>query len=170
MQFKCTFAPLTHLGMNLIVKVKRLHPEAPLPVQAYPGDAGFDLHAWWGPDVHEGDRIDIPPLATVVIPTGIALEFPIGWRAILKDRSSMAARGLFIGGGVIDAGYRGEILVVLTNMHRPYDSDREHPPSIYKGDRIAQVLFERCPIVELEEVEELSPSPRGEKGFGSSGK
>jgi dUTP pyrophosphatase len=143
-----------------MLRVKRLHPAACLPVVAHPGeDLGYDLFAL--------ESVPLPPRAAVRVRTGIAVEArhphsgaPLG--LLVRDRSSMAARGLVTTGGVIDAGYRGEILVLMTNLG---DTEVE----LAAGDKIAQML--PVPILTgvVQEVESLESSARQEKGFGSSG-
>jgi dUTP diphosphatase len=139
------------------VPVRRLRPEAQLPGRAYDGDAGFDLvaceHAVLGP----GER--------AVVPTGIAVEIPEGYAGFVQPRSGLAARhgiGVVNSPGLIDAGYRGEIQVVLLN------TDREAPFSVEPGMRVAQLVFAPVASVRLLEVDELAASDRGARGFGSS--
>jgi dUTP pyrophosphatase len=143
-----------------MLRVKLLSPGAKLPAVAHPGeDLGYDLFALEG--------IVLPPHATVRVRTGIAVEArhpetgaPLG--LLVRDRSSMAARGIATTGGVIDAGYRGEILVLMTNLG---DAVIE----LKSGEKIAQMI----PIPVLTglvlEVKSLEVSARAEKGFGSSG-
>lgn len=140
------------------LKIKRLHENAKLPTRANTGDLGFDLFAIETVVVQAGQ--------TVKAKTGIACEFPEGWGAFIKARSSQGGRGLDIFGGVVDNGYRGEIGILL---HNSADSSSEDHV-IYKcGDKIAQlVLVQTFPGI-IKEVTSLSDSERGEKGFGSSG-
>lgn len=164
-----------------MLKVKLLHPEARVPTVAYAGsDLGFDLYSI-------EDAI-LEPGVPVKVRTGIAVEGPPGWGFVLGDRSSMAARGITYTGGRIDAGYRGEVLVCLVNVNQPSYSLRtirdkqghvtdvslersDVSITIRKGDKIAQMSpFEARTQLQVTVVDELSPSDRGGKGFGSSGK
>ena len=144
-----------------MLRVKRLDPAASLPVVAHPGeDLGYDLFAL--------ESITLPPRATVRARTGIAVEArdphtgaPLG--LLVRDRSSMAARRLATTGGVIDAGYRGEILVLISNLG-------ESAVEIAAGDKIAQMIPIPVLTGSVHEVKDLEVSARAEKGFGSSGK
>jgi dUTP pyrophosphatase len=143
-----------------MLRVKRLEEGARLPVVAHPGeDLGYDLFALEG--------AVLAPRATAKLRTGIAVEArhpetgaPLG--LLVRDRSSMAARGIATTGGVIDAGYRGEILVLMTNLG---DQAIELKP----GEKIAQMIPVPVLTGQVEEVESLELSARAEKGFGSSG-
>jgi len=143
-----------------MLRVKRLEEGARLPVVAHPGeDLGYDLFAL------EGALLG--PLATVKVRTGIAVEArnPQTGAALgllVRDRSSMASRGIATTGGVIDAGYRGEILVLMTNLG---DTTVE----LKAGEKIAQMIPVPVLTGGVEEVEALEESARAEKGFGSSG-
>ena len=147
-----------HQGM---LRVKRLEEGARLPVVAHPGeDLGYDLFALTG--------ASLGPRETVKVRTGIAVEArdpktgaPLG--LLVRDRSSMAARGIATTGGVIDSGYRGEILVLMTNLG-------ETPVELKAGEKIAQMIPVPVLTGAVEEVESLEESARAEKGFGSSGK
>ena len=137
--------------------VRRLRPDAVLPVQAYPGDAGLDLAAC--------DRVTLLPGERAVVGTGVAVAIPEGYAGLVTPRSGLAARhGLskVNSPGVVDSGYRGEVKVVLLN------TDREHPFTVEPGMRIAQLVLVPLPAVRLREVDELPASERGERGFGSS--
>lgn len=138
--------------------VKRLRPDAILPAQAYPGDAGLDLAAC--------ERVELPPGARAVVGTGIAVALPTGHAGLVVPRSGLAARhglGKVNAPGLIDEGYRGEIKVILLN------TDRERTFVVEPGMRIAQLVVVELPRVELVEVDELPASERGAGGFGSSG-
>jgi dUTP pyrophosphatase len=138
--------------------VRRLHPEAILPVRAYEGDAGLDLHAAEAAELGPGERASVG--------TGIAVEIPEGHAGLVLPRSGLAARhgiALVNAPGLIDAGYRGEVRVLLLN------TDREVPFRIAPGDRIAQLLLVAHAAPPVVEVEELEDSERGDGGFGSSG-
>lgn len=149
-------------------KVKKLHPEAIIPTKSRETDAGYDLYALEDTEIyssnHRISNYDTVPCGPKRIKTGIALAVPKSWVGIIKDRSGLGSQGLKVHGGVIDYGYTGDISVCLSynGPHQYYH--------IKKGDRIAQLLIVPCPHFELEEVEELDESGRGEKGFGSSGK
>jgi dUTP pyrophosphatase len=137
--------------------VRRLRDDAVLPVQAYPGDAGLDLVACEGARLAPGQR--------AVVPTGIAVEIPEGFAGFVQPRSGLAARhGIAIvnSPGLIDAGYRGEIRVVLLN------TDRDEEFVVEPGMRIAQLVVVPVASVRLVEVAELAASERGARGFGSS--
>lgn len=142
--------------MNILVQ--RLDPDLPLPSYAHPGDAGLDLYA----------RIDVTlrPGERALIPTGVAIALPDGYAAFVHPRSGLAARhgiGVVNGPGTIDAGYRGEIAVILINL------DQAAPVTLSRGDRIAQLVVQEVPKVTLTEVSMLPGSARDIGGFGSTG-
>ena len=142
--------------MNL--RIARLDERARLPTRAHDGDAGLDLHALEGAVLGPGERASIP--------TGIAVEIPPGQAGLVLPRSGLAARhGISVinAPGLIDAGYRGEVRVLLLN------TDGEQPFELAAGDRIAQLVLVRVELPELIEVPSLSESARGAGGFGSSG-
>jgi dUTP pyrophosphatase len=137
---------------------KRLDPGMPLPARAHPGDAGLDLRS--------AVDLEVPPGGRALVPTGLAVAIPEGHAGLVLPRSGLASKhGLTMANapGLIDAGYRGEIVCAVVNL------DREHAVRISRGDRIAQLVV--VPVPELEPVwaEELPPSSRGEGGFGSTG-
>jgi dUTP pyrophosphatase len=137
--------------------VRRLRPDAALPARAYAGDAGFDLAAC--------ERVELGPGERAAVPTGLAVAIPEGYAGYLQPRSGLAARnGLTIVNtpGLVDSGYRGELVVILLN------TDPEVPFVVEPGMRIAQLVVLPVPEVELVEVEELPASERGVRGFGSS--
>jgi dUTP pyrophosphatase len=144
-----------------MLRVKLLEPGARAPVVAHPGeDLGYDLFALEG--------VTLAPRATVKVRTGIAVEArhpstgaPLG--LLVRDRSSMAARGVATTAGVIDSGYRGEILVLMTNLG---DTSVE----LKAGEKIAQMIPVPVLTGPVQEVETLEVSARAEKGFGSSGR
>jgi dUTP pyrophosphatase len=139
------------------IPVRRLRGDAVLPSQAYAGDAGVDLVAC--------ERITLGPGDRGVVPTGIAIEVPEGYAGFVQPRSGLAARhGIAVvnSPGLIDAGYRGEIRVVLLN------TDREAEFTVEPGMRIAQLVVAPVASVRLVEVDELATSERGARGFGSS--
>jgi len=138
------------------IKIKRLNDEAVLPSYAHPGDVGMDIYSLENYELKVGERR--------IFPVGFALEFPTGYAAIVKDKSSLSMKqGIHTMGGVFDAGYRGEYNANLINLG---DVDYK----ISKGDKIAQIIIYPVAIADLEEVSELSDSVRGEGRFGSSGK
>jgi dUTP pyrophosphatase len=139
------------------VEITRLRPDARVPERAYAGDAGVDLAAC--------EPVELAPGERALVPTGLAVAIPEGYAGFVQPRSGLAARhGITIvnSPGLIDSGYRGEIQVVLLN------TDRESTFSAAAGERIAQLVVLPVPEVSLREVEELAPSERGVRGFGSS--
>lgn len=137
--------------------VRRLRADAVLPARAYEGDAGLDLAAC--------ERVVLAPGERAVVATGIAVAVPDGYAGFVQPRSGLAARhGVSVvnSPGLIDAGYRGEVRVVLLN------TDREHSFTIEPGMRIAQLVLVAVATPELTEVDELPASERGVRGFGSS--
>ena len=144
-----------------MLHVKLLDPAARLPAVAHPGeDLGYDLFAL--------QATLLAPRATAKVRTGIAVEArhpatgaPLG--LLVRDRSSIAARGVATTAGVIDAGYRGEILVLMTNLTNA-------PVELKAGEKIAQMIPVPVLTGPVQEVETLEDSARAEKGFGSSGR
>lgn len=142
--------------MSLSLKIKRLHKDTKIPSRAHPGDAGLDLFA-----VQE---VTLAPNERTAVPTGIAMEIPDGYAGLMWDKSGLSIKhGLKTLGGVIDSGYRGEILVGIINL-----SDTAY--TIRKGEKVAQMIIQRKETIIVEEVKELSETARGEGGFGSTGK
>jgi len=142
----------------MTLRIARLDERARLPTRAHDGDAGLDLYALEGAVLAPGERASVP--------TGIAVEIPPGQAGLVLPRSGLAARhGISVvnAPGLIDAGYRGEVRVLLLN------TDREHPFELSAGDRIAQLVLVRVELPKLVEVDALSDSERGGGGFGSSG-
>ncbi len=140
------------------LQIQRLEPQAVVPTRAYDGDAGLDLYS------AEAWRID--PGERVSIGTGLAVAIPAGHAGLVLPRSGLAARSgiaLVNAPGLIDAGYRGEIRVLLLN------TDRENAFDIDPGDRIAQLLVVAFAPAEPIEVAELDETARGLDGFGSTG-
>jgi len=136
--------------------IKKLHPNAKLPTYAHTGDAGMDIYALEDMVVEAGKR--------VLIPSGIAMAIPDGYVGLLWDKSGLANKnGLTIVGGVIDAGYRGEILVGILNTS-------DTPYTFHAGEKVTQILIQ--PVVQptLTEVSDLDDTTRGEGRFGSTGK
>lgn len=138
----------------MILKVKRIHPEAKLPVYGHPGDAGLDLFS-------VVDR-DLVPGEVFAVPTGIQIAVPAGHVGLVWDKSGVSLKGVHRLAGVIDAGYRGEVQVVLINLGAA-------PFAVRRGMKIAQLLVQ--PVLGLEVVEsaELDDTSRGQGGFGSTG-
>jgi dUTP pyrophosphatase len=127
-------------------------------VQAYAGDAGFDLSAC--------ERLELGPGERALVPTGLAVAIPDGYAGFVQPRSGLAARhGISIVNtpGLIDSGYRGELKVALLN------TDLHEPFLVEPGMRIAQLVVVPVPGIELLEVDELPESERGSRGFGSTG-
>ena len=137
------------------MKVKRLTSDALLPCSAHPGDLGYDLFS--------AEDVIIPSGKQHKVRTGIALQFPDGWGGVIKDRSSMASARVYSSAGVIDSGYRGEVMVLLRN-----DSGKDY--AINKGDKVAQMIPLQVAQMEVVEQDELLETSRNEKGFGSSGR
>ena len=143
----------------MTLRFTRLAEAARAPSRAHEGDAGYDLHAAEAATLAPGERASIG--------TGIAVEIPDGCAGLVVPRSGLAARhGISVvnGPGLIDAGYRGEVRVLLLN------TDRSEPFEISPGDRIAQLVLVRHEAPELVEVESLDESARGAGGFGSTGR
>ena len=137
--------------------ITRLRPEATVPERAYAGDAGLDLAAC--------ERAVLAPGERATVGTGLAVAIPEGHAGFVQPRSGLAARhGVTVlnSPGLIDAGYRGELRVVLLN------TDASESFTVEPGMRVAQLVVLELPRVELLEVEELPASERGVRGFGSS--
>jgi dUTP pyrophosphatase len=140
------------------VSVRRLDPDLPLPAYAHHDDAGADLVSAIDVEIAPGER--------VVVPTGTAVALPEGYAGFVHPRSGLAARsgiGIVNAPGTIDAGYRGEIKVILINH------DPATPVRLQRGDRIAQLVVQRVEQVEFVAAESLPDSERGEGGHGSTG-
>jgi dUTP diphosphatase len=141
----------------LRVPVRVLAADLPLPTYARDGDAGLDLHA--------ATDVALAPGARVLVPTGLALAIPPGFAGFVLPRSGLALRHgvtLLNTPGLIDAGYRGEVQVLLVNLG-------DTPVKLSRGDRIAQLVVQRIERVALTPVAELPPTTRGTGGFGSTG-
>jgi dUTP pyrophosphatase len=142
----------------LIVEFTRVHPDGRAPAQAHEHDAGFDLCAAEAAVIEPGERGSVA--------TGIAVAIPEGHAGFVLPRSGLATRHgvtLVNSPGLIDAGYRGELRVLLVN------TDRREPFSIEAGDRIAQLVVLPVPVAQFVEAAALSESARGSAGFGSTG-
>ena len=143
----------------MTLRVARLDPRATIPTRAHAGDAGLDLYAIEDAALAPGERVSVP--------TGIAIEIDHGHAALILPRSGLASRhGISVvnAPGLIDAGYRGELQVLLLN------TDRESRFELRAGDRVAQLVIVAVATEDAVEVAELSSSDRGEGGFGSSGR
>jgi dUTP pyrophosphatase len=139
--------------------VRRLHPDLPLPAYAHPGDAGADLCA--------ATEVVLPPGGRATVGTGIAIAVPDGYAAFVHPRSGLASRHgitLVNAPGTVDAGYRGEVKVVLLN------TDLAEPFTVRRGDRIAQLVVQPVTRARFLDSDELPPTPRGDGGFGSTGR
>jgi dUTP diphosphatase len=143
----------------VILPFRRLAEGALPPAQAHEGDAGYDLHA--------AEAASIPPGGRVSVGTGVAVAIPPGHAGLVVPRSGLAARhgiALVNAPGLIDSGYRGELRVLLLN------TDMEAAFEVEPGDRIAQLVVVAVASPTLEESKALKESPRGEGGFGSTGR
>jgi dUTP pyrophosphatase len=139
------------------VAITRVRADARLPERAYAGDAGLDLATC--------EAVRLAPGERALVPTGLAVAIPEGYAGFVQPRSGLAARdGITVvnSPGLVDAGYRGEIQVVLLN------TDRERTFTAEAGERIAQLVVLAVPELTLREVADLPPSERGVRGFGSS--
>lgn len=138
------------------LKIKKLKPEAISPKYSYNDDAGFDLFSV--------EKIEILPNQRVRVPTGIAMQIPNGHVGLIWDKSGLSQKnGLKTLGGVVDSGYRGEVMVGIINL-----SDDKYV--LEAGHKVAQMIIQKKETCEIIEVEELEDTDRGEGGFGSSGK
>jgi dUTP pyrophosphatase len=143
-----------------MLRVKLLTASAKAPTIAHPGeDLGYDLYA--------SEAVVIPPRGGAVVSTGVAIELtsasgePMG--ALVRDKSSLASRRLTCTAGVIDAGYRGEVRVLMENLG-------DAPAEIHAGDKLANLIPYPVLTTPVEVVEDLATSRRGDGGFGSSGR
>lgn len=142
----------------ITLPIKRLDPTVELPSYAYAGDAGLDLRS--------NEDVVLAPFERRLISTGLAIAIPEGYAGFVQPRSGMALkRGLSMANtpGLIDAHYRGELKVCAVNL------DAHEPITILRGERIAQLVIQKVPLVSLQEVDALDSTDRGEGGFGSSG-
>ena len=137
--------------------IQKLRDNAVVPLRAYAGDAGLDLSSC--------ERVELAPGARALVPTGLAVAIPEGYAGYVQPRSGLAAKhgiSMVNTPGLIDAGYRGELLVLLLN------TDRDQSFVVEPGMRIAQLVVLEIPAVDPVEVDELPESERGVRGFGSS--
>lgn len=144
--------------MTARILLQRLHPDAVVPTRAHPGDAGFDLSSV--------ERCEIAPGERTTVGTGLALALPPGFVGLVHPRSGLARQfGVTVANapGTIDAGYRGELRVILVNLG-------DAPWQCMPGDRIAQLVVTRIPEVDIVEVGDLPRTHRGDGGFGSTGR
>ena len=143
--------------MDVELAVRRLDPSLPLPSYAHPGDAGLDLAAAVDVTLAPGER--------AAVGTGLVVAIPDGWVGLVHPRSGLARRhGVTVANapGTIDAGYRGELQVLLVNL----GTERV---ALSRGDRVAQLLLQRIGLARVVEVDALPSTVRGEAGFGSTG-
>jgi dUTP pyrophosphatase len=136
------------------LRVKRIHPEAKLPVYGHPGDAGLDLFS-------VVDR-ELVPGEAFAVPTGIQVAVPAGHVGLVWDKSGISLKSVHRLAGVVDSGYRGEVQVVMINLGAA-------PFAVRKGMKIAQMLVQPVATVSVIECEALDGTSRGEGGFGSTG-
>lgn len=142
--------------MTIALQIKRLDPDVPLPSYSYDDDAACDLCA--------AEEVTLAPGERAQVRTGIALAIPRGYVGLVWDKSGLSHRhGIKTLGGVIDSGFRGELLVGVLNVSDvPYTFERHH--------KVAQLLIQEKETVRIEEVDALPEAERGERGFGSAGK
>lgn len=144
-------------GRTVTLRVKRLDPDVALPRYAHEGDAGLDLCA--------AQDVVLAPMQRTAVATGLVVAVPAGWVGLVHPRSGLALRqGLTVANapGTIDAGYRGEVKVILVNLG-------DEPVKIVRGDRIAQLVVQQVGVAEVVEVDDLDDTTRGAGGFGSTG-
>jgi len=142
------------------IALRRLDPDVPVPARAHEHDAGYDLHA-------AEDAVLEPGGGRCAVATGVAVAIPPGYAGFVQPRSGLALRHgvtCLNTPGLIDAGYRDEIKVILVNL------DPTEKYEVHRGDRIAQLVIQRVEDVEWREVDELPDSVRGTGGFGSTGR
>jgi dUTP pyrophosphatase len=145
---------------TLRIAVRRLDPDLPLPSYAHPGDAGADL-------VAREDAVLVARGGRALVPTGLAVAIPAGWAGFVQPRSGLALRhGVTVlnSPGLIDAGYRDELKVILVN------TDPEHDYTVHRGDRIAQLVLRPVATASFDPVDVLPDSHRDTGGFGSTGR
>jgi dUTP pyrophosphatase len=159
--------------LKVSIPFKKLHPDAKTPEQATEADAGYDLFAL--------ESQIVPPLGRVLIKTGIAAAIPQGYYGRIAPRSGLAWKhGLDVLAGVVDSGYRDGIGVILINFNVDLEKLKQQDDGlgwafgqdgfrINKGDKVAQLIIEKCANISWHEVKELSSSERNLAGFGSTG-
>ena len=146
------------IAEKISLPIKRLDDSVELPTYAYEGDAGLDLRA--------SESVVLRPFERRLIGTGLAVAIPDGYAGFVQPRSGLALKhglSMAITPGLVDAHYRGELKVCAINL------DPNNDIHISRGDRIAQLVIQRVPVVDLVEVKELDVTDRGIGGFGSSG-
>lgn len=161
----------------MIIKYKKLFNTAIRPTKSKDGDAAYDLYC--------NDTVVIKPMERKIVPTGISIEIPNGYYGRIAPRSGLSINGgVDVMAGVVDSNYRGEIGVILINLNLPEELfskaeellaynhlfDSHNTVRFEPGDRIAQLIIEKCYDVDWEEVDELSDTSRHDGGFGSTGK
>lgn len=140
----------------MTLPVKRLTDTARLPTRAHPGDAGLDLYA--------DESVIVCASLRLLVSTGISVAIPSGYVGLIWPRSGLAAKhGISVDAGVIDAGYRGPVKVLVTN------ASKDNHYEIHRGDKIAQLLIQPVSLMTPVEADELDASERDTGGFGSSG-
>ena len=149
-----------------MIKVFKYHKDAVIPSKPNGLDAGYDLVAV--------EDVFIPVGETEYVNIGLSIEIPEGWVGLICDRSSMAAKGLNVTGGVIDSGYNGEIKVILNNISNTHafqylNGESRRGYWVLKNQRVAQILFIKHENVGFVETKTLWNSQRGNNGLGSSG-
>lgn len=138
------------------IRVKKISPGARLPAYSHPGDAGMDLFA--------AEEVVLGAGEVKAVPTGVRMAIPEGYVGLIWDKSGISLQGVHRLAGVVDAGYRGEVMVVMANLGKK--------PYVFKqGQKVAQMLIQPVQAVEVIDVgdDELDETPRGEGGFGSTG-
>jgi dUTP pyrophosphatase len=139
----------------MILKIKKLHPDAKIPSYGHPGDSGMDIFSIEDKLIKAGER--------EIIGTGISMEYPEGFCTLIWDKSGMSGNfGIKVMGGVFEHSYRGEYKIILLNTTK-------QDYGVKKGQKIAQVLVQPIINATIEESQELSETKRGEGGFGSTG-
>lgn len=157
----------TTINPPFVLRCKKLSANATLPTRVHPSDAGYDLYA-----AHDAE---VPSFKTVMVKTDIAVAIPEGYYGRIAPRSSLAYKyGIRVEAGVIDAGYRNNVGVLLSKSRWGGKSvtfaDLPHTYDIQKGDRIAQLIITQIATPDVVEVESLDDTPRGQGGFGSTGR
>ena len=139
----------------MIIKIKKIHPDAIIPRYAHEGDAGMDIFS--------AENIIIKPNERIACKTGISMHIPENHVGLIWDKSGIALKnGVTTLGGVIDSGYRGELQIVMINLSKENYNIKE-------GNKIAQMLIQKIENPKIQEVEELDETSRGDGGFGSTG-
>jgi dUTP pyrophosphatase len=154
--FFITFFLCYDIPMQMTLKIKKVHPDAVLPRYATVGDAGMDVYAC--------ETVTIPPGKAVQVRSGLVMEIPDGYVGLFWDKSGLSMKHSIKSlGGVLDSGYRGEILMGVINLGT-------EPYTFEKGHKVLQMLVQKIERVDIVETEDLSDTVRGGGGFGSTGK